>query len=130
MTKHGADDDSVVMHPVFLGGGSIGQTRWRPLPELEHSKLRAFKKALTFDATVSFAMRRWSFIVIAPPHSYKPDLFLTIFGALMIIVASACAAQWIFSRSKARSEKAAILLESAKKAAQGERELNDFIAHE
>lgn len=114
--------------PEFLGGAELGPIKLEYAHEVNDT--RREKARYSAQKLVNFAGRQWIFVVVAPPDTYEPDYFLAIFGALMIVLASVCAALWIFSRSRARAEKSAILLESAKRAAQAERELNDFIAHE
>ena len=116
--------------PAFLGGAALHSDSITLVPELNYTRLSDGKSSPRADMGVFFAGRQWSFVVVASPETYKPDYFLAIFGALMIVLASACAALYIYSRSRARSERAAILLESAETAARTERDLNDFIAHE
>ncbi|GKY92170.1 hypothetical protein MPSEU_000188300 [Mayamaea pseudoterrestris] len=113
--------------PVYLGGARLGPSKLSIIAEANYSSLWSTPRQ---DKIVSFAGRQWSVVVIAPPTAYKPNYFLAIFGALMIVVASACAAMWIFARTRAKAEKTAILLDSAERAARAQRELNDFIAHE
>ena len=115
--------------PVFMGGVKVGHSH-HPLPEVEWANVVNTSATLKLDACIFFANRQWSLVVIAPSGSYQPSYFLSIFGALMIMVASMCASLWVYTRSKARTEKAMILLTAAKNAAQGERDLNDYIAHE
>lgn len=116
--------------PEFLGGVQLGDKQVTNIHEVNYSTLQSAEHALRKDTTLNFAARQWSFVVLASPNAYQPQYFLVILGASMIVLASACAALWIFTRLRARAEKAAILLGAAKKAAQAERELNDFIAHE
>lgn len=118
--------------PEFLGGAKIGRTSYSLLPEVEWTAVENTETptGLMVNTEISFATRRWTLVIIAPPGSYQPNHFLSIFGALMIVIASMCASLWVYTRSKAKSEKAMILLTAAKSAAQGERELNDYIAHE
>ncbi|GKY92174.1 hypothetical protein MPSEU_000188700 [Mayamaea pseudoterrestris] len=117
--------------PAFLGGATLGIQQQLTFPkEVNYSSLPAMPIIQRKDKALDLAARQWTIVAVAYVGTYKPDYFLAIFGAFMIILASTCAAMWIFSRSKARAEKAAILLDSAKRAAQAERDLNDFIAHE
>jgi hypothetical protein len=129
--------DSVIQqdgHPSFLGGVRLSNGNMSFTQEVHYSDVFANEGEhgvlLTSENSLTFAAREWKFVAVGVDEAYKPDYFLTIFGAVMIIVASICAALWIFSRSKARAEKSAILLASAKNMATAERELNDFIAHE
>jgi CHASE1-domain containing sensor protein len=116
--------------PLFLGGAKIGKGNLTITPEISFTDLQQADINLREDKVLSIAERQWTFVAVAPQGAYEPEYFLIVFGALMIVVASTCAALWIYSISKARAEKTAILLESAEKAAKSERELNDFIAHE
>jgi hypothetical protein len=115
--------------PAFLGGITLGPNPMSYNAEVSYTEfLDDFSQRMS--KTLVLAERQWTMVAIAKCGTYEPDYFVTVFGALMIVVASLCAALWVYSRSRARAERVTLTLDNAKRAAQAERDLNDFIAHE
>jgi hypothetical protein len=137
--------------PMFLGAAHVdprieavrpSQTRRRnrrllvtaftPLPEV------SLEEALTgtyYAQTIHAANKEWMVIVQKVEGTFEPTHVFVIFGGVIIFGASLCLAAWIYGnikgeRFKAKTEKAALILEAAQRSARRERELNDFIAHE
>lgn len=125
-----AQGDVANGEPAFLGGAQLGSSELILTPEISLKDLKMNGTNHFSDIVLTIASRQWRLVVLAQEGAYEPEFFLVTFGAIMIVIASVCGALWIHSRSKARAEKSAILLDSAEKAATAERELNDFIAHE
>lgn len=110
------------------------------LQEVELDELRQIDTLYT-EETIEAANKDWIVVVHSLDGSYQPDLVFVILGGVIIFVASAGLAYWVLAntrrmdevnrmRSQAEGERAALILENARKATKAERELNDFIAHE
>jgi len=128
--------------PLFLGGAWIDTAEDSTvfMPETNLTDVRKSKRRM-LESTVPIASRQWTIVVVALEGSFEGDNTLVIVGAIMILVACVSLALFVFSsmrrvnsmnkiKSQNEAEKAALLIESAKKAAIAERELNDYIAHE
>jgi signal transduction histidine kinase/CheY-like chemotaxis protein len=106
--------------------------------------LRRFKKTgkkWAQESRFPVASREWTVVVVVDGVTFQPDLFFVILGSVLIFLASASLALGICVnhlrsvkmneiRADAKAEKAAMMIENARKSARAERELNDFIAHE
>lgn len=133
--------------PAFLGGADIvvnDDSSEGPtldfLMELELQDLRHTDHKYKEDV-VQAANKNWIIVVHAPDGSYQPEYIFVILGGVVIFIASALLAYWVHvnstrmdafntMRAQAESERAALILDNARKATKAERELNDFIAHE
>jgi signal transduction histidine kinase len=93
------------------------------------------------ESTFPVASREWTVVVVADQDLFQPELFFVILGSVLIFLASTSLALGICMsnqrsvkinkiRDDAKAEKAAMMVEIARKSARAERELNDFIAHE
>jgi signal transduction histidine kinase len=133
--------------PLFLGAAQVEppldsrrktSARLIALPEipLEEAMTGTYR-----SYHINAANKIWIVIVQKAEGTFDPRPVFVILGGIIIFVASVCLAIWVYSntirmknvqeeRAKAKAEKAALILESAELAAQRERELNDFIAHE
>jgi signal transduction histidine kinase len=91
--------------------------------------------------TIHVASRTWTVVVTGDNADYPIQLGYVILSAVMLLAGCACLALWIYTsekrsahleevRLRADAEKTDIVVKSARLAAQNERELNDFIAHE
>jgi hypothetical protein len=136
--------------PIFLGGVKItnlkkGQeantTQLEFLEEMELEEVRGNATRYYQEMDVEVANKVWTISVLAVEGTFKPDVAFVIVGGIIFLFATIGLAYWVHKntyrvarinrfKSEAESEKAALILESARKAAQAERELNDFIAHE
>jgi signal transduction histidine kinase/CheY-like chemotaxis protein len=94
-----------------------------------------------YEGHLHIATREWIIAVVAEDGSFEPELGFVYLGSTMNFVACACLALWMVTNYRrevrttelnliAEAEKAATLVENARKALQAEREFNDFIAHE
>lgn len=83
----------------------------------------------------------WIVAVIPVDDTFDPIIVYVLVGGVMILLAGMFVATWIYrnaqrdaavneERVAAQAERAALTVNNAQKAAQGERELNDFLAHE
>jgi signal transduction histidine kinase len=91
--------------------------------------------------TIFVGSRTWTVVVTGDNADYPVQLDYVILSAVMLLAGCACLALWIYTsekrsahleevRLRADAEKTDIVVKSARLAAQNERELNDFIAHE
>ena len=134
--------------PRFLGGAEIrmgkGENWGEPmlvfLHEIELEVLRGYS-ILSQESVVKAANKDWIVVVHVIDDSFDPDIFFVLFAGVVIFLASVGLAYWVYANSKrvdafnrmkqeADTERASLVLESARQAAKAERELNDFIAHE
>ena len=136
-----ADSDA-----VFMGGALVEQPNHELtfLDEIELSDLeekQASGRSLFHQETIHFANRLWTISILAVDGDYTPNVAFVIMGGVLIFLASLCLALWVHTserrmrklnqiKAQAESEKAALILDSARQTALAERELNDFIAHE
>ena len=133
--------------PLFLGGVGITPSKKRDSQAaLEFLDVRELEELdggahLYREIDVPVANKIWTVVVVAPDDTFKADYAFVLVGGIIIFLATIGLAWWVnqnhkrmatMNRLKAESdsEKAALILESARKAAHAERELNDFIAHE
>jgi signal transduction histidine kinase/CHASE1-domain containing sensor protein/CheY-like chemotaxis protein len=139
----------------FLGGGAFeisgekdengkGVTHTLELlPEIAIDTLhRKFDSSRVYEETVDITPGgTWVVAVVPVDDTYKPYFALVLFGGTMILTAGVCIAAWYYTNARrdarlnemrvaSEAEKAALVVESAEKAALAERELNDFLAHE
>jgi signal transduction histidine kinase/CheY-like chemotaxis protein len=112
--------------------------------ETDIEDLRRYKNSGTkwvYESHFPVASRKWTVVVVADDDTFQPDLFFVILGSVLIFLASASLALGIYVshrrsvkineiKAAAKGEKAAMMVENARKSARSERELNDFIAHE
>ena len=94
-----------------------------------------------YQRTIEIANRKWTVTVLDEEDIDRHRLvFIRMIGVL-VFAASVCLAVWVIAndrrnrtysalKSKAATERNALVLENANRAAQTERELNDFLAHE
>ena len=145
--------------PVFLGGGILHQDgiirhentsmefmNEIPLEEVLNrykSESRSRGECHTIQK-LTFSSREWTvFLESIKVSNGTPDsdLAFIALGAALILVATICLCCMIYSNARrirnlnsikaaVEADKSAMRLDSARKAAQQERELNDFIAHE
>lgn len=85
--------------------------------------------------------REWTVVVAATGNTFEPDSKLDTEVFAFILVAMVIVALWFYSNSRrirkvnaikaaSEAEKAAAVLDTVRRAADAERELNDYIAHE
>lgn len=126
--------------PVFLGGVRVEALGYDeanltfleevPLADLTSARLYRFEE-------MAVTNRLWTIAVVAQDNTYEPNNVFVILGGVIILLASVFLALWVLRMTKitklkaqAESEKAALILDTARRATQTERELNDYIAHE
>jgi CHASE1-domain containing sensor protein len=128
---------------IFLGGATIvpsgGNADLEFLPEVDLHSLRGGR--LYKETRIEVANKIWTISVSPSDGTFEPVLVFVITGGIIIFLATVALAGWVYvnmqrvakfnrMQAEAEAEKAALILQSAKKAAEAERELNDFIAHE
>jgi CHASE1-domain containing sensor protein len=129
----------------FLGAAQISVgADLHFLPEVELHDLRESADTSgqgEIEDIVNAANKEWIIVVQAPEDAYQANYIFVTLGGSIIFVASVCLACWVHTnskrmnafnkmRSEADAERAALILDNARKATRTERELNDFIAHE
>jgi CHASE domain len=83
----------------------------------------------------------WRAIILSDDETFQPNYFYVVIGGSLMFLTTCGLAVWVHlnarsiwnmnkQRSKADAEQARLILENAQQAANAERELNDFIAHE
>ena len=135
-------------NPLFLGGvritpsaqeGSTADLQF--LEEKLLEELRGPDGRLYREIDVQIANKVWTVSVLSRNDDFQADFVFVLVGGSIIFVATIGLAFWVHQNTKrvakinrlkaeAEAEKASLILESARKAAEAERELNDFIAHE
>ena len=132
--------------PQFLGAaaakargpGKKAQVEF--LPEISRSEVMATELFMK-EATVDISSSDWNVIAVALPDTFVPTIRYVVVAGKIIIMACLCLGFWIFTNlrrnqrinelmAKAEAEKAAIIVDNARKAAKAEHELNDYLAHE
>jgi signal transduction histidine kinase/CheY-like chemotaxis protein len=115
-----------------------------PLVFKEERSLEATVQTIrvVYEGRLHIATREWIIAVVAEDGSFEPELGFIYLGSTMNFVACACLVLWMVTNYRqevrttelnlaAEVEKAAMLVENARKGLHAERELvNDFIAHE
>ena len=137
--------------PVFMGAVKLDQneTAYQEedsyvmslREEIPLHELKCTAEDTCHQQTIDIANRRWT-ITVVDEHGYnKYQLLYVILVGLVVFVAFFCLAIWVLAtdrknrsyaalKAQAAAERNALVLENANKAAQTERELNDFLAHE
>ena len=129
----------------FLGGAeyfykSKSTGRIRILPEVSLEALTRGGSRLQLR-DLEILDRKWKIVYAAPDHAFVPTIIYILLGGILIMSAGLFLSVWVYTnadrqnrmnqlRAQTESEKAAVIIEAAQKAMRGERELNDFIAHE
>lgn len=141
------DSGEEEQNELFLGGvvlnGGDDDSSCKLLPPTSLRKIRSDSRLIR-ERVAPIADREWTIAVVAFPDTYETQTAFVIIGATLLFICSLCTAAWIFSnirysimkreaklkeiQAAAESEKAALVLENATRAAQAERTLNDFIA--
>ena len=145
--------------PAFLGAGNFrihnrnvdataaegGGTTVEILDEIEYDEFRHQQRhqRLYYETTVPITPSgsTWKVAVVPLDDTFDPYVIYVGFGGAMIVTAGLFLAIWYHShlqrdarlhavRAASEAEKAALIVRSATQAAQAERELNDFLAHE
>ena len=142
--QHGDSSDDIPV-PIFMGGADIfvnraGATTAIPAPESHLADVQ--KSASRFEQrTIRVADKTWVIAVSSHEGTFEASLIFVILGGTIIALASIILAFWYHSnigrltqlqklKAQAESEKAAVILEAARKQAMSERQLNEYIAHE
>jgi signal transduction histidine kinase/CheY-like chemotaxis protein len=139
------DSSKVDVDPQFLGGIGVsvrdGRATQTSIAETELSALRKSNTKRIYEEGLAMASSEWTIVVVPMEGTFEENLTFVILGTVMIFVACACLAMFVYARRVAmikqnqmvlasEAEKAALLVLTAKASTKAERELNDFIAHE
>ncbi|KAI2498686.1 phosphorelay sensor kinase [Fragilaria crotonensis] len=127
--------------PVFLGGATLGNDG--NLVFEKETTLEEVSKRPTEvqEIDVNIASSKWTIAIVAREGTYVSDYTFIVLGGVIIFTACVILAVWLMTamrqqrvqaraQQKAEAEKAALIVEAARKAARNQRELNDFISHE
>lgn len=140
-----AHDDA--KDPSFLGGVTIknlpGESHnsnltW--LAETNLTELPAKNSTRHVERIIQVGNREWIVAVESVDGTFSPDVLFIVIGAAMIFSASLMLAFWFQAhitrlgkldmiKREAAAEKAALIVETARKQASKERQLNEYIAH-
>lgn len=141
--------------PVFMGAARLDENETAMeagadeddkfvmslLNEVPLDELKCTEQDTCFQQTIDIANRRWT-VTIKDEHGSNPwRMFYVVLVGLVVFVAFLCLAIWVLAtdrknrtysalKAQAAAERNALVLENANQAAQTERELNDFLAHE
>lgn len=136
---------------AFLGGalitpsGSEASSKVDFLPEIEladvRSRARKDRRIMYRENDIIAANKIWTICVQQVPETFQPDISYVVIGGVFISIATVCVSVWVFvntrsianfhrMKAEAEAERTSLILDSARKSAEAERELNDFIAHE
>lgn len=110
------------------------------LPDTDIESVRKMK-ANMFEGKVQVGNREWTMILVSDSEATDLELGFVVLASSMILLVSCVLTIWLRSaqnrrrsleqvRSQAEAEKTAVVIQNAKKKAENERELNDFMAHE
>ena len=140
--------------PVFLGANTVHATSnnrekdnsvtFQGLPEitLEELEVQVSKQGTRLELRyVMIADRQWIAAVVSLPNTFEANPVYVIVGGVMIAMASFLLSTCFLAhmnrvqklnaiRNQAAHEKAQIFVDTAKKQALAERQLNEYIAHE
>jgi signal transduction histidine kinase/CheY-like chemotaxis protein len=127
--------------PVFLGGASLGNDGELLFEKETTLKEVSERPTKVQEIDVYIASSIWTIAIVALEGTYVSDYTFIILGGVIIFTACVILTVWLLtamrqqriqalSQQTAETEKAALIVEGARKAAQNQRELNDFIAHE
>lgn len=141
--------------PVFMGAARLDQNETAteaeeedddtyvmslrneiPLAELECAAADA-----CYQQTIDIANRKWTVTILDEHGQDKYRLVYVVLVGLVVFIAFLCLAIWVLAtdrknrnysalKAQAAAERNSLVLENANRAAQTERELNDFLAHE
>ncbi|CAB9502360.1 sensor kinase/phosphatase LuxQ [Seminavis robusta] len=143
VTIYDSTDDST--NPTFMGGADIyvHENGTVALDFVADIDLVTLQEAATRfeELDIQVADRTWVVAVTAQPGTFQDNLVFVILGGTMIFIASILLAIWFYTnmgrmlqmqkmKASMESEKARIILETARQQARAERQLNEYIAHE
>lgn len=129
------DSTHVDQSPVFLGGADTCAIKgFKAREEVSLAQLQSSHDMIEID-NIRIADRQWTIAVVPLPGTYEADLVFVILGGVIIFMATILLIIWSYTnmtksakfvqmKATAEAEKAAIILETAKKQAISERELN------
>jgi CHASE domain len=121
-------------------GTRANTLKW--LPEIPYSNKPSRDPAPSYhqERTIRAAERDWIIVIESVSGTFVPEILFVVIGGLIILSASIMLAFWFHAhmnrmnkinkmRSDAATEKAALIVETARKQATMERQLNEYIAH-
>ena len=126
--RDGRDDDRI-------DGPTVIPALARNLTDIQESATRYEQR------TIQIADKTWTIAVTSQPGSFESSLVFVIFGGTIIAVASVILAIWFYTnmwrvsqmqkmKAQAEAEKAALILDAAKKQTASEKSFNEFLSHE
>ena len=130
--------------PVFLGAHTVyiqhdHAVTFSGLPEVSLQELEAAVDTRLELREVKIADRTWIVGVVSLPDTYTPDILFIVLGGIIIFMASLILSTCFWApmtrvsklnsiKAQAAEEKAQIIVETARKQALAERQLNEYIA--
>jgi len=144
--------DPTKSEPEFMGAARLnyndtnghenqGASSFKLIEEVDLHELDCDNDVSCYQKTISIANRKWTVTVMNEEGLDRVQVIIVVFIGLLIFLAFVALAVWVVAndrrnrtystlKSRAAAERNALVLENANKAAQTERELNDFLAHE
>lgn len=132
--------------PTFMGGADIyisdQHANHTVIPTLERNLTDISSTAQRFEQRhIRIADKTWTIAVTSNPGTFESNLVFVVLGGTIIAASSVILAIWFYTnmtrlqemqqmKQRAEAEKAAFILEAAKKQAFAERQFNEYIAHE
>ena len=138
------ESDDRFDEPAFLSGGHIcpgkDSVNLEFVEDVEISDLKRSGIRCKFES-IPIEQRFWTVAVCSLDDSYDAELLYIVLGGVLIFVACLFVAVWFYTtmqraakidhiKATAEADKAALIVDTAQKAALSERELNEYIAHE
>ena len=111
------------------------------LNEIPLDELKCTADDKCYQKTIDISNRKWTVTIVDEHGADKYRLIYVILVGLVVFIAFVCLGVWVLAtdrknrtystlKAQAAAERNSMVLENANKAAQTERELNDFLAHE
>jgi len=108
------------------------------LPEIPKEQV---KGRWLYEQDITIMSRQWTILVVQEENRLNNEHLYIFLGGLVIFIACACLALWVHTDSRkaakinrlkrdAESQRARLMVSIANQAAEAERELNDYVAHE
>jgi CHASE1-domain containing sensor protein len=143
-TVHVFDNQNADSPPKYLGGVGVvyedGSMNLTQLPEKQVSELPEFHDTHHTERRMQVADRQWILAIESVSGTFVPDILFVVIGGMIILSATIMLAFWFHAhmnrmskltkmRADAAAEKAALIVDTARKQANMERQLNEYIAH-
>ena len=137
------NDDFRYDDPAFLAGALISPQKDSVDLQFQREVMWSSlsKRSGCKSEIISVVNRQWTVVVCRVDGTYEVDAMYVIFGGLAVFIACLCLVTWFYTTSRkakqvsevrtaAEREKAALIVQNANRAAEMEREMSEYMAHE